>query len=58
MCSPILVAHHLPSVYRLKDTANATYKMTRIHKRLADSYIRVAAGVAELSLGPKDPNAQ
>lgn len=43
---------------QLKETANATYRMTRIHKRMADSYIRVATGLADVTLGPSDRNAQ
>ena len=49
---------HLPILCRLSETISATNRMTRAHKRVADSYIAVAGGVADLGLGPDDPNAQ
>lgn len=43
---------------QLSETISATNRMTRAHKRVADSYIAVAGGIVDLSLGSEDPNAQ
>lgn len=47
-----------PLLCRLSETISATNRMTRAHKRVADSYIAVAGGIVDLSLGSSDPNAQ
>ena len=56
---PSLPLLHTPHILcRLSETISATNRMTRAHKRVADSYIAVAGGMVELSLGSDDPNAQ
>lgn len=57
--SPFLPLTHSPPILcRLSETISATNRMTRAHKRVADSYIAVAGGVVDLSLGSEDPNTQ
>ena len=51
----VLTLMYMHVYHRVRDSTKLADKMTKAHKRLADSYIGVSAYIGLLSVGKNDP---